>query len=148
MKQIAKWKADDGAEFNDEAACAAYESLCAEVAGVMARLPPRPDDAGCRFSNGHGYLKHDPVVWLGVQRDIARIGRRSFTDECATRHFNFVIDGDKPLGHTMIGRFIDDGCPRPVYRAWSRLMCVDQEYREWGQPYYALHPDQAEHVAL
>jgi hypothetical protein len=57
MQRTQKFKADDGAEFTTEAACLEYEALCAGIAEVMATLPQRPDDDGCRFSNGHGYLR-------------------------------------------------------------------------------------------
>lgn len=148
MKPITKWQADDGAEFNSQAECATYEVLCREVDGIMARLPVRPDDTGCRFSNGHGYLQHDPAAWLSVQRDLARIGRRYFEEQSGRRHFDYVIDAGKPMVHTLAGRLVNDGCPAPVWRAWSRLMCVDSRFREWGQPYYALHPDAAEAFPL
>ena len=26
-------------------------------------------------------------------------------------------------------------------RIYYRLMCIDEQHREWGQPFYAAHPD-------
>jgi hypothetical protein len=46
------------------------------------------------------------------------------------------------------GRVINDTAPNFVYKAWYRFMCLDDQLREWGQPYYASHPEDAEYKRL
>ncbi len=33
-----------------------------------------------------------------------------------------------------------DGGDDVLHRAWYRVYCIDASGREWGQPYFALHP--------
>jgi hypothetical protein len=140
MQTIQKFKADDGAEFDAEDACVAYESLCAEVAEVMGTLPARPDDDGCRFSNGGGYLRHDAATLGRARVAILKIAQQFATDP---PWFQQSIDDPAGCHPSWAGRLIDDCCPHPVKSAWYRFMCIDKQGREWGQPYYANNPAEA-----
>lgn len=42
---------------------------------------------------------------------------------------------ENPRG--FVGRFLDDG-NIPVYRIWGLLFSIDQNNRQWSQPYYAI----------
>ena len=141
MQQITKFKADDGAEFNTEPACVEYEALCAEVAEVMGTLPAKPDDDGCNFSNGHGYLRHDKATLLRARVSILKIAQRFAS---SPPWFQQTIDDPDGRHPSWAGRLIDECCPRPVGAAWYRFMCIDKQGREWGQPYYANNPEAAE----
>jgi hypothetical protein len=146
VKQITKFQADDGTEFRTPNEAMAHDALCVEVAALVAKLHARPDD-GCNFSNGHGFIRQDKDAVLAVQRGLVAIARRYFgSDEIYERHFRYSEEAEKPTGHTFVGRLIDDGCPAPVTRAWQRLMCIGEDFREWGQPYYANHPNEAEQI--
>lgn len=39
----------------------------------------------------------------------------------------------------IIGRIIDDSGNKELYESWNRFMRIDDKYREWEQPYYAIH---------
>lgn len=147
MKAIQKFLADDGTEFATEQDAIKHEDLCLEVRQLMQRLRPVPD--GCDFSNGSGFVQQVPADVLSVQAGLARIAMRYFKDDATyRRHFDYTINALKPTGYTFVGRLIDDGCPRPVSRAWHRIMCTSDDFREWGQPYYANHPYKAKQVDL
>jgi hypothetical protein len=148
VKAITVYEAADGARFDKETECIAYEDLCLEVGSIMEKLKPRPDDAGCNFSNGTGFRQHSKESFLDAQRSLVKIARRFFNDKYSTPHFDHAEAAVFPVGHTMVSRFINEGCPRPVDRAWHRLGCFDKQFREWGQPYYAMNPDKGEQVSL
>ena len=38
--------------------------------------------------------------------------------------------------------------PAPLWRAWCRLTNIDDQGREWGQAYFAMHPEMAKNVVL
>lgn len=38
----------------------------------------------------------------------------------------------------IIGRYLDDS-GSGAYKYWNRFMCIDEKYREWEQPYYAIN---------
>jgi hypothetical protein len=81
------------------------------------------------FSGGEGYIQHIPEVVERVQRE--------FLDLC------YEILGDKVyLGNVhrqgIIGRYLDDGI---FSKHWYIFHCIDDNYKQWGQPYFTLHPD-------
>ena len=142
MKTVMKFKADDGAEFVSEIECVEYEKLCAEIAGVMGVLPPKPDSPGCRFENGGGYIQHDPATVTAVRASLLRIAQR------LNPHDWFVNSiEDKTIHSSWAGRLISE-MSAPLYRAWHRISCTDSQFREWGQPYYEAHPNEAKQVRL
>jgi len=132
MKKIHKYVADDGTEFKTGAACFEYESLCAEIDEIMEKLPNRPENDGCRFSNGHGYLQHSHDLFWSARDALLRIGNRLMHHEW----FDLAI-ADRTAHPSWCGRLIYDMNKPALDRAWFRIMCVDKDLREWGQPYYA-----------
>ena len=138
MQEITKYLSNDGCEFNDAAECANYEAEAEEIAKIVQRLPPSPKVTG--FSNGEGYLQHDRETFLRVQADLARLVRKHFKDKYSLPHIDWTINADRPAGMTSIGRLIDDGMGKAMRHAWFRICCVDNEFREWGQPFFAINP--------
>lgn len=142
-KLVAKYKADDGAEFNNEADCIAHEALCAEIAEVVRLLPPRPQYDGGRFANGGGYIQHDEKTFHMVREALLRIANRLFPHKWLAE----ALEKHSEVHASYPGRIIYETSP-PVARAWYRFMCTDKSLREWGQPYYADYPHEAEQVRL
>lgn len=141
MKRVQKFRADDGAEFDTEAACLEHEALCAEIDGVMATLPRPPADDGCRFTNGHGYIQHTPERFWPARDALLRIGNRLSPHKWFEQSL-----ADREIHPSWCGRLIDE-TSRPLSRAWYRVMCVDKDLREWGQPYYANNANAPETIA-
>lgn len=140
-----KYRADDGSEFATMAQAVEHDALCREVDGLCAMLHPTPQ--GCDFSNGDGYVRQSRAAALGFQRGLVAIARRYFNrDDIYDRHFEHAARAQVPVGHTFVGRLINEGCPAVVWRAWSRLMCMGEDFREWGQPYFASHPHEAKQI--
>ena len=137
MQAIQKYRADDGAEFDSEKKCIAHEELCAEIAKVMATLPKRPNDDGCTFSNGHGYLQHSAEQFWPAREALLRIGNKLFPH----KWFDKSI-ADRSVNSSWAARLIGEASA-PLCRAWERISCVDGQLREWGQPYYANNPNEA-----
>ena len=36
----------------------------------------------------------------------------------------------------------------PLERAWGRIACIDKQFREWGQQYFANNPSEGKQVRL
>lgn len=142
MKTITKFQSDDGKEFDDEAKCVAHEKLCAEVVLIMASLPALPKDDGCNFSNGHGFIQHQRALFLAVRESLLHIGNRLMPHEW----FSSAI-ANTSAHLSWAARLLDD-IGGPVATAWHRIYCTDSDLREWGQPYYAAHPDKGEQICL
>lgn len=140
MKAITKFVANDGSEHLTESAARERELLCAEVAEIVGLLLPRPEASGCDFENGRmGYIQQDPATVSRVRLSLLKLAQR-FSD---FRWLQEAIDGGDKVHPSYPGRIIDECCPRPVSQAWYRFMCIDNDAREWGQPYYRDHPKDA-----
>lgn len=135
MKMVTKYKANDGAEFDNANACKKYEQLCAEIDAVMATLPRRPADKDCKFANGHGYLQHNQETFLAARAALLTIGNRLIPHKWFQQSLS-----NTDIHPSWCGRLIDE-VSAPLSRAWLRISCVDKEFREWGQPYFANNPD-------
>ncbi|HEU4662507.1 MAG TPA: hypothetical protein VFS55_00605 [Dokdonella sp.] len=138
MKTVTRYQSDDGLFFETEVACRKHEALVARVAEILARLRPVPTTT--EFANGEGFVQQDRDTFLGVQRELSALARIAHEDRGFDRHFDYVDTADHPCGGSFIGRLLDDGGPAAVRAGWSRLMCTDPYFREWGQPYYAANP--------
>ncbi len=143
MKQITKFVAYNGTEFTDSDACLDYEARCQRADAVIARLSPKPKIDGCSFENGGGYIQHDPKVWHEVRIALLKLAQK----ECDHRWISESIDN--PSVHpSWAGRILGEGCNKQLQDAWFRITCTDSKCREWGQPYYATHPEDAKQIAI
>jgi len=140
MKQITKWQADDGTEFTDEIVCLDYELLCGKVTKIMSAFPVPPE--GCVFANGGGYLQ--------LSEEVVTTVRNQILDLIATKiDHHWVEESRDPRIHTSwVARLVGDYNIRPLSAAWERLSCIDNQWREWGQPYYANNPDEGCQIEL
>lgn len=141
MKTINVFVADDGSRFGDEARCVAYESQCAECAAIMARLKPLPKDDGCRFANGGGYIQHDAATLKSVRDYLSLLFERTYGPMPTPENNWYAQTREKDADSSWVGRLIGDSGHRAFHDAWYRIQCCDGQAREWGQPYYASHPD-------
>ncbi len=137
MKTITKFVANDNSEHMTEVACIERDYLIAQVNEIMGTLPARPDDKGCDFSNGDGYWQHEPATVLAVRDALLTLARRNFAHKWLDQSL-----ADPTVDWSWAARIIGEG-PRPIADAWNRIGCIDKQFREWGQPYYAMNPDRA-----
>lgn len=136
MKTVTRYEANDGSEWVDESQARARDELIAEVADVMSVLPQPPRGA---LDSGKAYFQHSPANVLSAQAGLARAYLKRWKD--CNGHIQYVIDTDKPAGDTFFGRLLSDGSmAQPITRAWSRISCIDSNFREWEQPYFTRHP--------
>jgi hypothetical protein len=144
-EQITQWKANDGSVWNDQESAEARDQLIVAVEMALAPLGPRPNDKSCDFSNGHGYKQHTAGAVLFTRESLWKLTAPhiQFAIEAQLKHQGMTEEKLRDTAHpSWIGRMLDGG-PEPLERAWTRMLCIDAEYREWGQPYYAAHPEAA-----
>lgn len=129
MKQISKFKAIDGKLFDTEAECKKYEGYLTLIENAHAAIQSALDSS-CDFANGGGFVQHNPLDLANFKSLVAQAIRSQLGD----KHAQMFIDN--PRG--FIGRIIDDGDDKYlkgfIYRIWS----IDNQNREWGQPFYAI----------
>ena len=131
MKAITKYQAEDGKVFNTEKECLEYEKIMEKVNQIMKPFGKRPDSIN--FSNGGGFLQHEKADVEKAKNEILSLGSKIF--KCNT-NFGFI------------GRYFDDSGYDCLYHAWGRLSAIDNQYREWGQTYYAINPNTGKNIRL
>lgn len=138
MKITSRFETKDGKLFADEGEAIKWERLIDDCASAVKPLGTlRPD------SNGANYVQHDAATVLAVKTALLEIAKPYFLN---TPHFQ----GDPAKIHPMgvVGRYIDDSDLRPLNSVWWMISVIDDEGREWGQPFYALNPGGGKLVCL
>lgn len=141
MRTVIKYVADDGVEFTSKGKALLRDAQLKEMKRIMSILKPIPDTVS--FMNGEGYVQQEldsvSIVknrLLDMASEISDIPK----DVVARAR---EID---PL-KSIIGRYFDD-MNSILNGAWYRLCCIDENGREWGQPYYVIHPSNGRRVEI
>lgn len=140
MKELIKYISNDDFEFFNKEKCIEHEKNIAIAKIIIDKLPKRPDN--CEFSNGSGYIQHDKKVIQDVKTEFLEFVKR-YSDH---KWIQKSID-DKNIDPSWAHRIISDCCPRTISNHWYRFYCMDEGFREWGQPYYAMN-DEGEYNQL
>lgn len=101
---------------------------------IINRLGSKPES--CDFSNGCGYIQHKKETFLSVRNDLLELAK-FYIDH---KWIQEAIDRQtvhSSYAHRLIGELSNIS----LNKAWYRIHCTDSRYREWGQPYYADHPE-------
>ena len=142
MEQIIKYKSADGVEFDDKGKCKSHEDLYYCVCQSMERIPKKPEETS--FTNGKGYLQHEKTDVKRCMIEVLKVAQLYFNYD----HMNDVLKDPFACRNGIVVRFISDCCPRFINSAWYRFICISDNYKEYGQPYYASHQDEASKTRL
>lgn len=132
MKPITRYEAIDGHTFKTAEECEKYERLLAELKRINAMLR-RAVDEGCNFANGYGFVQQTPEALKRFDEAFAEFLAGYISQETANLYSKC------PQG--IVGRYLSDGGGAfydAAYRLWVRRYSIDEENREWGQPFYAM----------
>lgn len=138
MKEVTRYQADDGKVFDTADKAIAHDAKVLSIKSAYKLLKDTPKNDGCDFANGGGYVQQDPVKVQEFKRQIMLMG--------ATHHAKMAEWARNPQEvhpQSIVGRILSD-CDSLLYSAWNRVMCMDDKFREWGQPYYAINPHKGE----
>lgn len=134
MHTITKYVSNDGYEFSTQEKAEKHELLNRIVDDLLSNFPKLPENSN--FSNGIGYIQHYKETFLSIRHMILVLAKSNGADH---KWIDQSID-DSTVDASWAGRIIDESCPRPINRAWYRISCVDNQFREWGQIYYKNNP--------
>lgn len=134
MTAIQKYKSDSGREFSTPQDAMVADALFAIQNEVNKMLPSAIDD-GCDFENGGGYVQQSEADIIAFKHGMRRLIVMEFGENSAT----LKRWDENPCG--FVGRYLDDS-GSDTYRLYLRLCCIDDQRREWGQPFYAINPEQ------
>lgn len=98
---------------------------------IMKVLPPSFRDLDIsNDSSCPSYIQHIAKDVEEAQRNFIKL-----VDEVLGTKYS----GSEVHRRGIIGRIIDDSGNKELYKGWHRFVCIDDKYREWEQPYYAIN---------
>lgn len=138
MKVITVYVASDGTRWDRREDAEKRDRLVEWVEEIMRPIGNRPDGMG--FSNG-GYFVQHKIDTLTIVRIQLFVATKSVLGKTIAEH---EAAGEKAMDfHPSWFMRMLDGCDSPIADAWNRFWCIDENGREWGQPYYAKHPEES-----
>lgn len=136
MKIKTYYIADDNTEHETMEQAKDHNIFIADIAKAIEPLGKRYKGQYCDYENGSGYVQHNPISVLEAKKNIIAI--------CKIKVPHKIWD--YPAGeihpHSFACRLLSERNSF-LYAAWRRFMMIDEQGREWGQPYYASHPEAA-----
>lgn len=142
MKAITKYVSNDGREFMDEQSCLKHEALKLRIKEIISQLYDIPDNTG--FSNGSGYVQQNKYVVEKVKNEIIDLIKENSNDKEYQKTIELHRNSKPRLG--WISYCLSDNSP--FNNCWHRLMCMDDDFKEWGQPYFAMNPEQGTQIRI
>lgn len=128
------YEAKDGKEFLDVESCIQWEKNCDQVDNLLRMIPEN--------NSRHGeYQQLDKETFLEFRTKLLDLALDDFEGEHGQIR-NWIKDLRNSRSMTEIhsswaGRAISELCNSKINKAFYRVMCVDKNFREWDQPYYA-----------
>lgn len=145
MKTITKYRSEDGSEFSTKDKAIERDKLIVDVKSIMAKLKPVPPEC-----NWDGYVQQEPSVIQEVKERLFEIADREgilkwWIDDQFSKHGKTHSDLITQCHASWFSRMLDGG-NAPLSNAYDRLCLIDENLREWNQPYFALNPDKGEQI--
>lgn len=112
-----------------------------ELKDIFKDLPPSlvsvEDKLKRPFSAPAPYIQHIPRLVDDAQNYFIKI---CVDEDVLSRDYL----NQKINRFGIVGRILDDSGNRILYSIWNRFMCIDEHYREWTQPHYAIYSSKYE----
>ncbi len=132
MEKVIRYQANDGTLFVLPEHAVQRDLVQARIDEVLSKLPKHP--------NGEGYVQQKGSAVLACQELAVELSKLEYPggpwDQVPPHKINAGA----------ASRYLDSNMP--VMRLWDRLSCIDQAFREWNQPYFVYHPEEATMVEL
>lgn len=142
MLKVFRYKAIDGKIFETEQACENHERKLDKINQIMSPLRKCPDSGD--FYDGCGYVRQDPETVNRAMIELVDL----FDISLRETKWSGFYDNPFVFRHSFIGRLIDDSGDREIMSAWYRFMRMDDQYREWGQQFFARNPHAGKQIEV
>ena len=136
MKPITAYQSIDGRVFERAQDCADYEAHCHNLSEIIRGLPKFDHTRG--YDIGKEYYQHDPERWLQIRNHLLLYIDQKWPD----LHVKGLVanSGEKGIvvNYTWMNTFLRKNCDIPSLLAWQMVGYVDEKFRQWSQPTYAM----------
>ncbi len=135
MKIIQVYEADDRSRWNTAEEAIERDFLIKKV--ELATAPLGVQDESTDFVNGKGYYQHSEVAIATTRRALWILTAPKLESWINTQKEKYGRSEEEIAAlHPSGALRMLDGSHRPLEGAWTRFLCIDEQGREWGQPYY------------
>jgi hypothetical protein len=142
MKTQTVFVANDGTRFDTIAAASNHEVLLIAIKEAMEPLGSKPQ----KVKDGKGWVQHKRTNVLAAKRAILKLCLpvfKGFDELYKAAKDN--PDSIRPM--SFAGRVLDDS-DSPLNVPWNRFCCIDTQWREHQQPYFAINGPDDDHVCV
>lgn len=131
MKEITKYAASDGTEFNTAQECEKYESIINRVVEIN-NLRDNSEVSYCKVA-----IRQDKGIVKQFKHDFYMLCAEVFPD--CKKTFTEVAEGTRHQSHA--NRILSDyGYTYPILAGTAfRIDCISDDGVEYDQPYFAAH---------
>ena len=126
---MVRWQMDDGTMFKKKSDAEKYDYYLQKVKNLLDHLPMKAKN------NKEGYIQHSPGIGHFLEKELVKLGNKYF--ETSFEHFSYPL-----------GRYIRDNNMKCLERLLNVVSCMDDDDRQWNQPYYAQHPEKGTQIQL
>lgn len=139
---VEMYQTEDGHQFSMRSAAENYEEILKQLRKVDAILPHAIDDGDAAWINGHGFIQHSQEAVAKYTDALSKVVLSAFGSE-SDFYMSFIKDPKGMVGrYFMVGGIHDDGVScSEFYDRWSRLLRIDDQFREWGNRCWAEYPN-------
>ncbi len=106
-----------------------------KVNKIMSKLPKSIEDLEADKKYIMPYIQHSKEIVDMVEFEFLEL----CSDALNSDVYRTLNKSGSVHRQGIVGRYLDDSGNYVLYGAWSRFMCIDINYREWIQPYYAIN---------
>jgi len=136
MKPIQAYQSFDGRVFVQAKDCADYESHCHNLSNII-RVLPKFDHTNS-YDIGKSYYQHDKDSWLTVRNNLLL-----YLDQVwPALKIGGLVKNKAEMAivanYDWMNKFLRKNCDMPSLLAWQMVGYVDNDFRQWSQPAYAM----------
>jgi hypothetical protein len=125
MQRVERFVTSDGREFKTIDEAQRYEQMDTRCANVMAPLGVKPSLVENRFK------QHSKDAFLGARTGLVMLAAEQLEQPRWAKDANMIHQ------HSSLGNFLREAADSPIYKYWARLMCFDDEGREFSTQFHA-----------
>jgi hypothetical protein len=136
MIPIQAYQSFDGRLFEQAKDCADYETHCHNLSTIIQGLPKF--EKTLSYNLGKSYYQHNPEKWLPIRNNLVMYLHEKYpTLKLGGLVMNNPSNG-RVIEYKWMNNYLRKNCDMPSLLAWQMVGYVDNKFRQWSQPKYAM----------
>jgi len=131
MREVITYIAECGTEFKDRGECLRHEVLMGDLRNIVKPIGEGPRDS-------RSYIQHSAAMCVATHI--------LFIERIKHLHprFKSILDRWDEHHPSHAHHLVSEACPMSVGSLYHRFTCIDKSGRQFSQPYFVTHPNEAQ----